>query len=200
MLLYGAGGHAGVVAAIARNCGKKIKGFFDDNLQKVEFSGISGIGKYNPELFANEPVVIAIGNNEIRRRISCQIAHCFTNLIHSSALVDQTVVLGNGTVIMHGCIIQAGSRIGNHVIVNSGAIIDHECTVADFVHIAPGAILCGTVSIGESSFIGAGSCILPNITIGKNCIIGAGSMVTKDIPDGAVVRGKSSDVIRLNAL
>lgn len=200
MLLYGAGGHAGVVAAIARDCGKEIKAFFDDDLNKVEFSGIPNLGKYNPELFVNEPVFIAIGNSTVRRHISRQVAHRFTYLIHPSALVDQTVVPGNGTVIMHGCIVQTGSKIGNHVIVNSGAIIDHECIVADFVHIAPGAVLCGTVFIGENSFIGAGSCILPNIIIGKNCIIGAGSVVTKDIPDGALVRGKSSEIIRITAL
>jgi len=200
MLLYGAGGHAGVVAAVARDCGKEIKAFFDDNLQYGELSGISVIGKYNPELFVNEPIVITIGNNIIRRQISCKIAHRFINLIHPSALVDKTVVVGTGTVIVHGCIIQANSMIGNHVIVNTGAIIDHDCKIEDYVHIAPGAVLCGNIFIGESSLIGAGSCIAPNIIIGKNCTIGAGSIVTKNIPDGAVVRGNSAEIIRINAL
>jgi len=38
--------------------------------------------------------------------------------------------------------------------------------------------------------IGAGSVILPGVTIGKAAMIGAGSVVTKDVPDGAVVRGE----------
>ncbi|GGC11835.1 acetyltransferase [Dyadobacter sediminis] len=199
MLLYGAGGHAGVVAGIARDCGKIIKALFDDDLQKIAVAGTPVTGSYNTELFVNEPIVIAIGNNRIRRRISGQITHCFVSLIHPSALIDKTVTIGTGTVIVHGSIIQANSRIGNHVIVNTGATIDHDCEIADYVHIAPGAVLCGKVCIGESSLIGAGSCIAPNLVIGKNCIIGAGSIVTVNIPDSAVVRGNSSRVIRLNA-
>ncbi|KAA6441744.1 acetyltransferase [Dyadobacter flavalbus] len=200
MLLYGAGGHAGVIAGIARDCGKTIKALFDDDLQKTEVAGIPVTGSYNTGLFVNEPIIIAIGNNLIRRRISSQITHCFVSLIHPSALVDKTVTIGTGTVIVHGSIIQANSQIGNHVIVNTGASIDHDCKIADYVHIAPGVILCGNVCIGESSLIGAGSCIAPNITIGKNCIVGAGSIVTKAVPEGAVVRGSSSKVIRISAL
>jgi sugar O-acyltransferase (sialic acid O-acetyltransferase NeuD family) len=200
MLLYGAGGHAGVVASIATDCGKTTKALFDDNLQKVEISGIPVIGKYNSELFVNDPLIITIGNNIIRRRISCRVTHRFISLVHPSALIDKTVLIGIGTVIMHGSIIQANSVIGNHAIVNTGTIIDHDCRIADFVHIAPGSVLCGNIRIGESSFIGAGSCIAPNLVIGKNCIIGAGSIITKNIPDGVVVHGNSSEIIRLNTL
>jgi maltose O-acetyltransferase len=45
------------------------------------------------------------------------------------------------------------------------------------------------VRIGRNAWIGGGAIILPGVTVGANSIIGAGSVVTKNVPNGATVRG-----------
>ena len=117
-------------------------------------------------------------------------------MIHPTAIVDESVQIGKGSVIMHGSILQAATTIGHHVIINTRVLIDHDCQIADFVHLAPGVVLCGNVRVGENTLIGAGSMVVPNITIGNNCHIAAGSVITQNIPDGATVRGNPGKIIR----
>jgi sugar O-acyltransferase (sialic acid O-acetyltransferase NeuD family) len=196
MLLYGAGGHARVISSIIRACGEEVSFVFDDDTSKKLFSGIPVLNEYDPQLLFPELIIIAIGNNLIRRKISLYISHDFGILIHPSACVDTSVSVRSGTVVMHSSVIQAGTSVGKHAIINTGAIIDHDCRITDFVHIAPGVTVCGNVSIGENTIIGAGSTIVPNLTIGKNCTVAAGSVVTLNIPDGALVRGNPARIIK----
>jgi sugar O-acyltransferase (sialic acid O-acetyltransferase NeuD family) len=103
-----------------------------------------------------------------------------------------------GSVIFHGAIVQANSKIGRHVIVNTGAQIDHDCLVEDYAHIAPGAILCGTIQVGEGALIGAGATVVPGIRIGRWATVGAGAVVTQHVPDHAVVVGVPAKIVKVN--
>lgn len=196
MLLYGASGHAKVVCSCLEASGIIINGLFDDNPELLSLDGCPVLGKYNPEICQASPLIISIGNNPIRKRISKAISHSFGSVIHPSAILDKTVSIGEGTVIFHGAIIQRGSKIGKHVIVNTGAIIDHDCFVDDYVHISPNATLCGNVYIGEGTHVGAGAVVIQGIKIGKEVVIGAGSVVIRDIPDYAIVAGNPTKKIK----
>jgi sugar O-acyltransferase (sialic acid O-acetyltransferase NeuD family) len=195
MNLYGTGGHAKVILTILQTCGIPVTAFFDDNLQKEIAYGYD-VYPYSRELFRDEPVIIAVGNNFTRRRIASETSHSFGSVTHPSATVETNVRIGSGVVITHRAIIQTGVIIGDHVIINTGTIIDHDCIIGDFVHIAPGTILCGSVQIGANTLIGAGSTIVPNVRVGQNCIIGAGSVVTVDIPDNVTAYGNPCRIIK----
>lgn len=196
MIIYGAGGHARVVISCLRTNREPVRVIFDDDDSKTSLSGIIVTGSYDSYLFPDDLLVIAIGNNETRRLISHKVIHRFGQVFHPSALIENDVAIGPGTVVLHGAIIQSGSILGKHVIINTAAKIDHQCSLSDYVHIAPGAILCGNVSVGENTLIGAGSIIVPNIKVGKNCIVAAGSVITKNIPDGQIVRGNPGRIIK----
>jgi sugar O-acyltransferase (sialic acid O-acetyltransferase NeuD family) len=196
MLLYGASGHAKVILSILEADGQRVTAIFDDDLAKKELERVPVVGRYDLDREPTAPLIIAIGYNDIRRKLARHIRHTFGTAIHPSALVDGTVALGEGTVIMHGAIIQVGTSIGRHVIVNTGATVDHDCKLGDFVHVAPGVTLCGSVQVGENTLIGAGSVVAPNIIIGADCLIAAGSVVTTSIPDGVIVRGNPARTIR----
>jgi sugar O-acyltransferase (sialic acid O-acetyltransferase NeuD family) len=196
MLIYGAGGHARVLMSCLRASDLKIDAVFDDDECKSEILHLPVEKQYQPENFKFKPLLIAIGDNLTRYQIAQRISHRFGQLIHPSALVDYSVLIGAGTVILHRAIVQAGARIGRHVIINTGATIDHDCQVEDFVHIAPGSILCGNTSIGAFSLIGAGSVIVPGTHIGSHCHIAAGSVITRNIPDGSIVRGNPGRILK----
>lgn len=142
MIIYGAGGHAKVVMSCILANNEVVTAIFDDDESKTNILGKAVIGRYDPFLFPDDLILIAIGDNGIRRTISRKVSHGFGNIIHPTSLIEQNVRLGHGTMVFHGSIVQSSSVIGNHVIINTGARIDHDCNIGDFVHIAPGAVLC----------------------------------------------------------
>jgi sugar O-acyltransferase (sialic acid O-acetyltransferase NeuD family) len=195
MLLYGAGGHAKVIISAILANQIPVNAIFDDNPNTKEIYRIATSGNYNPSLFPDEKLIISIGENNIRKKISQIIQHPFGNIIHPTATVDQSVTVGEGTCVLHHAVVQAGSVLGRHVIINTSASVDHDCVIHDFVHIAPGVIMAGNVHVEENTLIGIGSMVAPNLIIGKNCLVAAGSVVTINIPDGATVRGNPARII-----
>ncbi|MDL0105200.1 UDP-N-acetylbacillosamine N-acetyltransferase [Campylobacter vicugnae] len=188
LYIYGNGGHAKVVADIARANGYDNLIFLDDNSDM----------KFNSNL-PKHPIIIAIGNALIRQKLQNLVLSSgfeLITLIHPTAVIGNDVTIGNGSVVMPGAIINAKSTIGNGVIINSGAIIEHECTIGDFAHICPGVAIAGGSLIGERSWIGIGSSVIQNITIKPDITIGAGSVVVKDILEGSLAYGNPCRVVK----
>ena len=196
MILYGASGHAKVVIDCLESQKEIVTGIFDDDLSKKDLLNYNVIGKYSDHLFLDEELIISIGDNEIRKKVSKVITHKFGMVVHVSATISKNVSIGDGTVVFHNSILQSSVKAGKHVIINTAASVDHDCKIDDFVHISPNATLCGNISIGEGTHIGAGAVIIPNIKIGKWAIIGAGAVVTKDVEDYAVVVGNPARKIK----
>jgi sugar O-acyltransferase (sialic acid O-acetyltransferase NeuD family) len=196
MILYGASGHAKVICSIIESKGDVVQGIFDDNPNLIILDSYNVLGKYNAQLFTNEKILISIGDNFIRKKVSTSISHQFGIAIHHNAIIDKIVEIGYGSAIFHNTVIQRGTKIGIHCIVNTSASLDHDCFIGNFVHISPNATLCGNIQVGEGTQIGAGATVLPNLKIGKWCKIGAGAVVTKDIPDYSVVVGVPGKIIK----
>lgn len=162
-VIYGAGGHAKVIVDLILILGGKIECVFDDNIKEedVTFMNIQVL-KYNSDLFSDSKLIIAIGDNFVRNKISLKLSHDFATLIHPSASVSELASIGKGSVVLSNAVIQAEVTIGEHSIVNVGACIDHEAIVSNFVHIAP------MVYVGSSSVIQNGVKINPGAIISRN--------------------------------
>jgi len=197
MVLYGSGGHAKVVLESLVSCGESVEGIFDDRLSGVSFKEIEVLGVYDPEKLLDHPLIVTIGNNEIRRKISLQVTHPFGTVIDRRALLSPQSQIGEGSVVMASCIIQPDTQIGKHVIINTGAVVEHDCRVADYVHIGPRAVLCGLVEVGEGTLVGANAVVAPLVKIGKWCQISAGSSVLEDVPDYSVVMGVPGKIVKV---
>ncbi len=195
VILQGGGEHARVVLDCLLSQHIPVLGLFDPKYNGDLF-GVPQLGKYDPSFYPEAKAVIAIGDNDLRRKVAFKTKHAFTNVTHTSLIISVTASIGTGNMLMHGVIIQAQTTIGNHVIINTGAQVDHDCVIGDYVHIAPGAVLCGTVSVGEGSFIGAGAVVIPGQKIGAWATIGAGAVVREPVPDYAVVVGNPGRIIR----
>ena len=192
MYLYGASGHAKVIIDILLARNLSIKGLVDDN---EEINSLLGYPVYHHRIDLS-PIIVSIGNNSIRKKVSEKLVCEFGTAIHPSAIISSTVCIDKGTVVMPGVIINSDSSIGKHCIINTGASVDHECIIEDYVHISPHATLCGNVHVGEGTWVGAGAVIIQGVKIGKWSQIGAGSVVTKDIPDNVLAYGNNCKIIR----
>jgi sugar O-acyltransferase (sialic acid O-acetyltransferase NeuD family) len=199
MIIFGASGHAKVIIDCLNATGEEVNAIFDDNPGIKKILDIEVFHQFDPDLFPGENMIIAIGNNKIRKKIANRISHSNPPppaLCHPSAVISELTEFGNGTVILHNAVIQTSTIIGQYCIVNTGATVDHDCRISDFCHVAPNATLCGGVTIGEGTIIGAGSVIIPTINIGKWCVIGAGSVIIKDVPDYSMVVGNPGKVVK----
>lgn len=200
VVIWGAGGHAKVVADIIRLEGKyDLVGFYDDSAvgkdntsfeDSVVRAGEEGLGwlKEQGEL----KTIIAIGKCKIRlekAKLALEYGWTFVNAIHPSAVVARTAKLGTGIVLVAGAVINPGSSVGEHCIINTCASVGHDCILAAGVHAGPGVRIAGNSEIGEATWIGVGSSVKDEINIGSFCCIGAGSVVVKDIPPNSLAYG-----------
>ena len=194
IIIIGASGHGKVVANIAKLNGYKEILFLDDDSSKKTNGKYKVVGTTKDiESYAKQyDFIVGIGNNLIRKEISNELFRLGiiqTTLIHPTAVIDETVSIGKGTVVMANAVINADSIIGNNCIINTAATIDHDCVIKDYVHISPGVHIAGTVNIGEESWLGIGSTVINNISISSKCIIGAGGLVNKDIREYGTYAG-----------
>jgi sugar O-acyltransferase (sialic acid O-acetyltransferase NeuD family) len=160
-LIYGAGGHARVLADLILNLNGKITAFIDDHSSSTLLNNIPVKGYDAAHL--NAQIVIGIGNNKIREKIAAALLHKTAVIIHPSAIVASDAEIGEGTVILANAVIQTGARIGKHVIINANACVDHDAIVEDFVHISPNVYIGGAAVIGAGTTITAGK-IIPRMT------------------------------------
>jgi sugar O-acyltransferase (sialic acid O-acetyltransferase NeuD family) len=193
--VIGAGGHAKVIIEIIEEMGGTVLGITDNDSTIHELLGY----RVTVEMpAAAATVLIAIGNNLVRKKLAAEISNSFGTAIHPKANLSSRCSVGAGSVVMAGATINSGSVIGKHCIVNTNASIDHDCVLKDFVHISPGASLAGNVTVGEGAHIGIGSSIIQGVCIGQWATIGAGAVIIEDVPDHAVVVGVPGKVIKYN--
>lgn len=168
-VIYGAGGHAKVIIDLINDLGSEVKCVFDDgdHSEGATFLGIP-VKNYDADLHPESKMIIAIGNNKFRHKLSSRIKHEFAILIHPRAFVSKLAKIGEGTVILGNATIQAEALIGQHVIVNAGACVDHEAVVKDFVHVGPGSYIGGAAIVSESVIIAPLSVIMRNAIISEN--------------------------------
>jgi sugar O-acyltransferase (sialic acid O-acetyltransferase NeuD family) len=190
MYIFGASGQARAIIDIL-DPEVKISGIFDDDPGIKEVLGFKVNGPVPEGFKFNQPLFIAIGDNNRRKMLHLKYKDraSFGIIIHESAIFSSRSSINEGSVVMEGAIVKVNSIIGKQVIVNTSSSIDHDCIVGDFVHIAPQATLCGGAQIGEGTLVGANSTILPGVKIGKWCTIAAGAVVSKNLPDGVVHKG-----------
>ena len=193
--VIGAGGHAKVVVATLQAAGLEVAGLFDrdrdrwgDEVLGIEVLG--GLEQLSERGIAR--AVIAVGDNRARSEVARELAEAGLGspaAAHPASTVHESVLLGDGSVVFAGAVLQPDTRIGRHSIVNTGASVDHDCDLGDFVHVAPGARLAGGASVGAGAFLGAGCSVLPGVTIGAWAVVGAGAAVIRDVAAGKIVKG-----------
>lgn len=192
VVVIGAGGHAKVVIATLQAAGHDVQAVFDDDASRwgQEILGIAIEGPIRRlEGGDGRPAVLAIGDNDLRRKLAANLNLRWLSVVHPAATVHESVELNPGAVVFAGAVVQPDAVIGCHAIVNTGASVDHDGRIGDFVHIGPGARLAGEVRLDEGVFVGAGAVVIPGVTVRRGSVVGAGSTVLGDVPEKAVAVG-----------
>tara|TARA_Y100001970_G_scaffold120839_2_gene149908 strand:+ start:14311 stop:14928 length:618 start_codon:yes stop_codon:yes gene_type:complete len=196
LFIYGAGGHAKVVAESAISLSEISKIIFiDENAESNDFlrknKNFSMISESEiPEGLDDANAIIAIGNNQIRKEISKRCSKIpFISIISPNAIISRSAEISVGSFINSGAIVNADARIGKHTIINTGSVIEHDCIIGDLCHIGPGSSIAGGVKLGKNIFIGGGAYINPKVSICSNVIVGSGSLVIHDIQEPGTYAG-----------
>jgi sugar O-acyltransferase (sialic acid O-acetyltransferase NeuD family) len=201
--VIGAGGHAKVVIRALQDLGNKVAAVFDDDLQR-QGGSLLGIPIVGPVERISEyprcPTVIAIGHNAVRRRIAERYDLPWRTVVHPHSLVDPSVFLGHGTVVLARAVVQVDSHLGDHVIVNHAATVDHDCVVGNYSHLAPGVHLAGNVVVQDGVLVGIGAAVIPGVRIGSGTTVGAGAAVVHDLPEHVVVVGVPAKIVKSTPL
>jgi UDP-N-acetylbacillosamine N-acetyltransferase len=208
VIIYGAGGHARVVADILRLTGFEVAGFIDElnpNRRGESFCGapvLGGAGELETLPAQNvRKAIVAFGDNARRVTLGNRLESSgfeMVTAIHPSAVIAGDASLGAGSVVMAGSVINSNTVVGRHVIVNTRAGIDHDCNIAEGAHIGPGANIAGDVRIGRCTWIGIGATIIDHKQIGAGSVVGAGAVVLKDVPENVVVVGVPTRILKQN--
>lgn len=200
LLLVGGGGHCNACIDVIETEAKyQIVGIVQppsDGQDAVLGYPILGGDDDLPALLAQTPhALITVGQIKspaIRQRLFALLKRHRAQLpvIQSpTAFCSCHATLGEGSILMHACLINANARIGANCIINSQALIEHDAEIADHCHISTGARINGGVQIGQGCFIGSGAILKQGLEIGAGSVIGAGCVVLKDVPAGTTLRG-----------
>jgi len=194
LLIWGAGGHGKVVLDVAREMGYDDILFLDDratsggSLQSCEVLSPGNTRVLNRDA----SFVIAMGSNVERARcfgVAQERGWRPATLIHPSAIVSRSAVIGPGTVVMPRVVVNACTVIGRNCILNTAAVVEHDCVLEDHVHIAPTAALAGNVQLGSFAQVNLAAAVLPGVRIGSGSIVGAGAVVNRSVADHCTVVG-----------
>lgn len=208
LVLIGAGGHARVLAALARAAGRPVLGVCDPALaadamsrwEDLDVLGDDGaLDRLPPDRVALALGIGQLATGNLRERLHAAWrarGYDFPALVHPTAWIAPGVVMGDGVQVMAGAVIQPGCEIGANSIVNTRAGVDHDCRIGRDVHVAPGATLCGTVTVEDGAFIGAGATVIQGLRVGARAVVGAGVTLAQDLTPKTIIIGAANRLRR----
>lgn len=175
LALIGSGGHA---KEVMFQMGKEVQCFVTSEYK--EGKGVFHIDKFDPERWM---VMIAIGEPSVRKNLLSILPKetRFFSFIHPTALVGDSVQIGQGSFIGAYSILTAHITLGDHSILNRGCQIGHDSCCGNFLSMMPGSVLSGGVTVGNNFYLGTNSAVKEKLNICDDVKIGLVSSVVKNI-------------------
>lgn len=208
LVIIAAGGCGREILQWAKDINKReqrwnIKGFIDDNLKalnglKCEVPILSTIDEY--EIESNDEFVCGIGNSRIRKLVVDKLkgrGAVFTTLIHPSAVIADSCILGEGVIIYPYALISDNAVIGEQCIINMYSSIAHDSVLGEYCTISAHCDVTGMCRLGNRVFMGTTSNMVPSSRIGDDVYICAGSTVMGRVRAGNKVLGNPAKIVRL---
>lgn len=98
------------------------------------------------------------------------------SIISPRAYVSRHAFIGQGTIVMHDALINAGARVGSNCILNTQSLIEHDAVVGDHCHISTAAVINGEVQVGDGTFVGSNATTVQGALIAPDSFVRAGRL------------------------
>ena len=207
ILLIGGGGHCKSVIDVIELEGKfEIAGIVDR--EEVVGKSVVGykviatdseLGRLREEF---EYALVTIGqikSANVRKRLFNKLKdleYKMPVIVSPKAHVSKHSEIGEGSVVMHYSLVNAGAKIGANCILNTKSLIEHDVIVGNNCHISTGAVVNGACTIGNEVFIGSNSVIANNVHVADGSVLGAGSVVYRNIEKAGIYVGNPAERVR----
>lgn len=188
--IIGAGGFARETLEWSRDCGyDRVTFIVDDEFFCGDRVSDIPVIKFSEIQVDNFHFLIAIADPSVKVAVEGKLGRkaCYATLIHPSARVASSAIIGRGSIICPNSIISVNVNIGSHVHLNPGAWIGHDSCIGDYSTLAPIASISGNCNIGSEVFLGASSVIKEKITIASRAYVGMGAVVIRNLDEGKFV-------------
>ena len=198
LILIGAGGHCvSCIDVIEKEKKFKIVGVLDKKKSRnIKYKILSKDENFKKIILKCKNILITLGQiKQTDKRVDLfnkakKIGFKFPKVISPLAYVSKNAVVGEGSIIMHGAIVNAGAKIGKNCIINTNALIEHDAKIGDHCHVSTRATLNGGVELGKKSFVGSHSVVRQNIKIGQGSFVNANLFINKNLEKNSSVYEK----------
>lgn len=166
----------------------------DANLARLADLETAYLGTVDEWIAAGREAAYVIGiahpvhRAEVDRRLSAAGAEPAI-LIHPTASVGSRVTFAPGSIVCAGARLTTNIRLGRHAHVHVNATVGHDSVLGDYASVYPLSATSGSCDIADGATVGAGATVIQGLRVGRRAMVGAGSVVTRDVPDGAIVKG-----------
>ena len=199
IIIVGAGGFGREVLQWARHAWpshvQKIVGFLSDDPHALDGHRPTLPILGSPDSFEPRPsdgLVLAIGIRGVRREVAERLAARgarFLTMIHPTAIVTDTAVIGPGSVICPYAVVSDNVRLGRCVLVNYHASLGHDAEAGDFAVLSPYATLGGRAAIEADVFLGLHASVGPGRRLGAGSVVSSNSAALVDTAENCLVYG-----------
>lgn len=148
--VWGASGHAAVVADAICESGFEVAAFLADRQfgeadpharppRYLSDEGLkilvrAGIGK----------LAVGIGDKRarlLRAETALNCGFILPLIAHPSTVISKTSVVGDGVFVNAGAVLMANSTVRRMAIINSRAVIQHDCWIGEGANVCPGVCM-----------------------------------------------------------
>jgi sugar O-acyltransferase (sialic acid O-acetyltransferase NeuD family) len=175
--------------------------YFDDLAKENNVKNSYPFNSYLHDEFRNFEFLIGLGYKHLKKKKKIidnlveRKRKLFT-FVHSTAIIDKTAKIEEGTVIYPNVTIDKNVKIGKGCLLNLSVTVSHDSVINDCCYLSPSVTISGFVMIGEMVFLGTGVNVANNIKIDSSAIVGIGSTITRNIESGQIVIGNPQRVIK----
>lgn len=137
---------------------------------------------YPPESYK---ILLAVGYNHMNDGRKQKYNECkekgyeVLTYIHPTAKVF-TECIGEGSLLMAGCVVEHGCSLGICNIVNPNALISHNTEIGNFNFIAGSCSIAGNVIVKDNCMLGMNSTVKNGVLLEAYTLLGAGAYINHD--------------------
>lgn len=200
LLILGARGFGREVFNLAMQCNGyqtefQIKGFLDDKKDALDaFNSYPPIVDSVENYIVEDDDVFVCGLGDVLQKkkyiqMILDKAGRFISLIHPTALINFTAILGKGCLVFPFAQVGSTAVVGDYVLIQSYAGVSHDVQIGDYTRIDVQVLCVGGVVVGNNVTIHTGAVLNHKVVVEDNAVIGATSFVVRKVKKGTTVFG-----------